>query len=123
MRCVSNQPVQFFATAKTHKFKSLEEINVGQLKLRPIIDQTGTYIYSASKVIAKYLKRLAKNEFTISDTLTFPDLVKNASNSIEYEDVSYDVECLLIGIPVEETINYILDRIYVRKEIEPLCPN
>ena len=45
MRIVSNQPAQFFATAKTHKFKSLEEINVDQLKLRPIIDQTGTYIY------------------------------------------------------------------------------
>ena len=48
-----------------------------------MIDQTGTYIYSTSKVIAKCLKRLAKNDFTLSDTLTFPDLVKNASNSNE----------------------------------------
>ena len=44
MRPVSNQPVRFFAAAMTHKFKSLEEINVDQLKLRSIIDQTGTYI-------------------------------------------------------------------------------
>ena len=44
MRPVSNQPALFFVTAKTHKFKSLEEINVDQLKLRPISDQTGTYI-------------------------------------------------------------------------------
>ena len=43
--------------------------------------QAGTYIYNASKVIAEYLKPLAKNEFTTSGTLTFPDLVKNASNS------------------------------------------
>ena len=93
-RPVSNQPAIFFVTAKTHKFTSLEEINTDQLKLRPIIDQTGTYIYNASKVIAKYLKPLAKNEFTISGTLTFPDLVKNASNSNEYEDISYSVESL-----------------------------
>ena len=79
MRPVSNQPARFFVTAKTHKFKSLEEINVDQLKLRPISDQTGTYIYNASKVVANYLKPLAKNEFTISVTLTFLDLVKNAS--------------------------------------------
>ena len=79
MRPVSNQPARFFVTAKTHKFKSLEEINVDQLKLRSISDQTGTYIYNASKVVAKYLKPLAKNEFTISVTLTFLDLVKNAS--------------------------------------------
>ena len=49
-------------------------MNVDQLKLRSIIDETGTYIYNASKVMAKYLKSLAKNQFTISDTLTFPDL-------------------------------------------------
>ena len=65
---VSNRPARFFATAKTHKFKSLEEINVDQLKLRPIIDQTGTYIYNASKVVAKYLRPLAKNEFTLTGT-------------------------------------------------------
>ena len=65
---VSNRPVRFFATAKKHKFKSLEEINVDQLKLRPIIDQTGTYIYNASKVVAKYLRPLAKNEFTLTGT-------------------------------------------------------
>ena len=33
-----------------HKFKSLEEINVDQLQLRPITDQTRTYIYNASNV-------------------------------------------------------------------------
>ena len=33
------------------------------------------------KIIAKYLKPLTKKEFRISDTLTFPDLVKIASNS------------------------------------------
>ena len=65
---VSNPPARFFPTAKKHKFKSLEEINVDQLKLRPIIDQTGTYIYNASKVVAKYLRPLAKNEFTLTGT-------------------------------------------------------
>ena len=42
---VSNQPARFFATAKTHKFDTIEDINVKDLKLRPIIDQTGTFIY------------------------------------------------------------------------------
>ena len=43
------------------------------------------------------------------------------SNSNEYEDVSYDVESLFTSIPAEETINYIVYRICVRKKIEPLC--
>ena len=42
---VSNQPARFFATAKTHKFATIEDINAKDFKLRSIIDQTGTYIY------------------------------------------------------------------------------
>ena len=56
MRPVSNQPARFFATAKTHKFDTIEDINVKDLNLRPITDQTGTYIYDALKVVAQFLK-------------------------------------------------------------------
>ena len=79
MRPISNQPARFFATAKTHKFNKIEDINIQDFKLRPIIDQTGTYIYNASKVIANYLKPLATNDFIISDTLSFPDMLKKSS--------------------------------------------
>ena len=64
MRPVSNQPGRFFATAKTHKFTSLNDITVENLKLRPIIDLTGTYTYNTSKVIANYLRPLSKNQYT-----------------------------------------------------------
>lgn len=33
MRPVSNQPAHFFATGKTYKFKTIEEINFDDLKL------------------------------------------------------------------------------------------
>ena len=36
-------------------------------------------------------------------------------------DVSYDVESRFTSIPVAETIEYILKRIYTNKELEPLC--
>ena len=37
------------------------------------------------------------------------------------EDVSYDVESLFTNIPIEETINYIIEQIYVRKKLMPIC--
>ena len=49
----SNQLGRFFATAITHKFDSITDITLDQLKFRPIVDETGTYIYNASKVVAK----------------------------------------------------------------------
>ena len=91
------------------------------MKLRPIINLTGTYTYNTSKVIANYLRPLSKNQYTISDTLKFPDLLKSADTNANYEDVSYDVESLFTSIPVAETIEYILKRIYTNKELKPLC--
>ena len=37
------------------------------------------------------------------------------------EDVSYDVESLFINIPIEKTINYIIEQIYVHKKLTPVC--
>ena len=76
MRTISNQPFRFFATVKTHKFDTTQDINVQDLKLRPIIDQTGTYTCDASKVVAEFLKPLVRNDFAISDTSAFPELLK-----------------------------------------------
>ena len=113
MRSISNQPVPFFATAKTQKLDTIQDINVKDLKLRPIIDQTGNYIYDASKVVPKFLKPLARNEFTISDALAFPELLKNIENSNDY------VESLFASIFIKETIDYIIHKIYPEKFIEP----
>ena len=91
------------------------------MKLRPIINLTGTYTYNTSKVIANYLRPLSKNQYTISDALKFPDLLKSADTNAYYEDVSYDVESLFTSIPVVETIEHILKRIYTNKELKPFC--
>ena len=37
------------------------------------------------------------------------------------EDVSNDVESLLTNIPIQETINYITEQIYVYKKLTPIC--
>ena len=105
MRPRSNQPGRFFATAKRYKFESISESSLEQLKLRSIIDQTSTYMYKASKVVAIYIGPLAKNEYTIRDTLSCPDLLKSDPFDDNYEDVSYDVKSLFTGMPVQESID------------------
>ena len=76
MRPNSSQPARLFATAKTHKFTDIKKININDLKLHPIIDQTGTHLYDCSKIIAQYLQPLAINKYAISDTLSFPDILR-----------------------------------------------
>ena len=56
----SQLPAKISISTKTHKFDNLNELNVKTLKLRPIIDQTGTYYYKIGEVISQYLKLLQK---------------------------------------------------------------
>ena len=71
IRSISKQPNHFFTTAKTQKFEDFEKINVDDLKLIPILEQTGTYLYYRSKVVKNYPKPRVRNEFTISDIWPF----------------------------------------------------
>ena len=59
----------------THKLDSFKDINIENLELRPIIDQTGTATYHASKVVVNYLRPLTSNKFLIKDCLSFPDIL------------------------------------------------
>ena len=70
-------------------------------------------------MIANYLKPLAKNNFIISDMLSFSDMLKETANIEDYEDLSYDVDSLFTSIPVKEIIEYILHKIYVDKLMKP----
>ena len=73
--------------AKTHKFDNINDVNLDQLKFRPIMDQTGT----------------------IKDTLQFPQLLKDLPPlKDDKEYVSYDVESSFTNIRLKETTDYIL---------------
>ena len=119
--CKLEELSRFIPSAKTHKFGDLSDINVTNLKLRPIIDQTGTCYYKTGKVISKYLKPLTKNEFVINNTQYFTAMLNNVPVSEEEEDVSYDVESLFTNIPLKDTIDFICEEIYVHKKLEPIC--
>ena len=89
----SNQPARLYGTAKTHKFESLENIIVVNLKFRPIIDQTRTFMYNLAKVISDYVATLCKNGYSINDTQNFPSMLSSIPPlQDDEEDVSYDFE-------------------------------
>ena len=101
IRTTSTQPARLPATAKTHKLTDTKKKNLNNLKLLPIIDQTGTRLYDCSNIIAQYLQILVTKEYAISDTLSIPNISsKNSFDSIE-EYVSYDVDSLFTSIPLD----------------------
>ena len=121
-RPISNRPARLYASAKTHKFNNINDVNLDQLKFRPIMDQTETYAYNAARIISNYLKPLCINEYNIKGTLQFPQFLKDFQ-LLKYDEeyVSYDVESLFTNIPLKETIEYILEQIYVYNKLPVTC--
>ena len=117
IRPVSNQPARLYATAKTHKFDDYKDITTENLKLRPIISTCGTYFYETAKALSKYLAPLAENQHTIKNTLDFADKLKDQTLDVDGIVVSYDVTSLFTEIPLDETINYIIDQIYNQQKL------
>ena len=68
-------------------------------------------LYNCSNIIAQYLQPLTINEYTISDTLSFPDIPRENPSDITEENVSYDMDSVFTSIHLGETINFILDEI------------
>ena len=67
-----------------------------------------------AKVILDYLRPLYTNEYSINDTQKFPNMLSSISPLQDDEEVvSYDIHSLLTNIPIKETINNIIDQIYV----------
>ena len=49
MRPTANQPTRLFATMKIYKFKDTKLLNINDLKLFLVIDQTGTHLLAIQK--------------------------------------------------------------------------
>ena len=119
----SNQPGQLYGTAKTHKFSSIEDATLENLKFRPIIARSGTFTYNASQVITDYLKPLCSdNKYIIRNTQDFPKLLQQQNPLLPNEEyMSYDVKPLFTNVPIQETFDYILDGIYVKNKLPKIC--
>ena len=114
----SNQPAQLYRAVKTHKFDDINCVTVDWLNLRPIIAQTGTYMYKTAQVISEYLKSLYENnDFIIKNTQDFVQLIREQPPVEENEEyVSFDVESLFADVLIHDTIKYILEEIYTRNK-------
>ena len=80
-------------------------------------------VYTASQIIADYISPLNNSKYIIKDTTTFPNILAENPIKEDEEDISYDVVSLFTNVPVEETIEYILDEIYAKKSLKPICPS
>ena len=113
-------PGRFYGTTKLYKLK--DNRTVENLPLRPIISNIGTATYKLAKYLARILKPLGQSQYTIKNSKSFIKTLKKQKIPPGYQKVSFDVVSLFTNVPLEETINIIIKRIYDKNEINTNKP-
>ena len=90
-----------YGNVKTHKHGN---------PLRPIISQIPTPTYNLAKHLNKLLTPFIPNDFSLSSPTDFLDLLKGSE--VGGTISSLDVESLFTNVPVDRTIQYILEEVY-----------
>ena len=99
----SSRLAHLYGLPKTHKTT---------LSMRPILSATGTYNHKLAKWLEEKLKPLPMNEYTITDAFDFADEIRNLSVNEDDILVSYDVAALFTNVPLDETINILVNKAF-----------
>ena len=111
IRPTGSVPSKLYGLPKIHKTGN---------PLRPIISQIGSYTYDLAKFLVPILAPLAKNDYTTKDSFTFVQELRSL-DKISFM-CSFDVVSLFTNIPLEETVEICLDKLYANSEtVHNLC--
>ena len=77
----------------------------------PIVSSINTYKYNLASYIVRILQPISTNEFTIKDSFSFADWAKTYNHNNEVM-CSFDVCSLFTHVPLDETIQICLDKLY-----------
>ena len=105
-----SNPGRFCGTAKLHKLPPNDTME--GLPIRPIASNIGTAIYHLAKYLAHNLSPLGQSTYTIKSTLDLMGKIKNEQIPLGFTKVSFDLKSLFTLVPLTETADIILDRVY-----------
>ena len=74
--------------------------------------------YQLADYLAKLLSPLSQSQYRAKSIKDLIQTIHNVNVPHGFNMISFDVKSLFTSVPLEETINVALDRIYHQKEIE-----
>ena len=80
--------------------------------MRPVVSMVGTPEYHLAKFLDDYIKPNFPNDYMLSSTKDFIDKLKLLSIQGDETMVSFDVSSLFTNVPLMETIDIVIDRVY-----------
>ena len=90
----------------------LPKIHKQDVPLRPVLSAYSTANFQLAKYIVKLLEPITYNDFSTKNSFEFINNFKQSNFSDSSIFVSFDVASLFTSIPVKETINIILSKLF-----------
>ena len=106
IRPTGSTPSRLYGLPKIHKQGT---------PLRPIISQIGSYTYELAKFLVPILMPLTTNQYTVKDSFSFVNSLMSLQN-VSFM-ASFDVVSLFTNIPLNETIELCLDKLYTDTDL------
>ena len=82
----------------------------GLPQFRPIPSAIGTPTYKLAKFVVPVLSEITQNELTVKDSFTFANEILSQNSDLYM--ASLDVEALFTNIPLDETIDICLKKLF-----------
>ncbi|CAF4860100.1 unnamed protein product [Rotaria socialis] len=99
----------------------LPKIHKESVPLRPVLSSIGTFNYGLAKALSQILSTIIEKKNMIRDSFDFLKEVRTLSKDFsKHRMVSFDVSSLYTNVPINETIEIILNSLYVIQPIPPI---
>ena len=107
IRPVGSKPGDMYGLTKIYKKDT---------SIRPIISSVNTYNYNLPKYLDEIIKNSIKNnDFVIKDTFDYVNKISKIKYFNGYM-ISFDIESLFTNIPLEETIQIVMSKLFKDKD-------
>ena len=83
-----------------------------QVPLRPVVSMVGTSKYNLAKYLGQLIKPYIPDSYLLQSTDDFTERLKQFSINSQNIVVSFDVVWLFTKVPLADTIELIIDRLY-----------
>ena len=90
----------------------LPKIHKPNVPMRPILSANNTTTYNLSQYLVSILSDLSSNDFTIKNSYDFANFITSLEDSSKYIMCSFDIESLFTNIPLDETIEIIISKLF-----------
>ena len=99
----------FLQGSKPGILYGLPKVHKVNCPARPVMSAIGTFNYKLAKFLVPILQPLTGNQYTVYSSISFVDEITQLILSHDAVMVSFDVASLFTNIPLDETVNIILD--------------